>query len=85
MQILFVHGMGRTSLSGAPMLFYLRENGYLTNSFGYSAALSDFESIQNRLGRKITQIATQGEYVLIGHSLGGVLIRNALNNLPETS
>ncbi len=82
MQILFVHGMGRSPLSGAPMLFYLRKRGYTTNTFGYSAALENFASIRNRLCRKIMQIAAQGEYVLIGHSLGGVLIRSALCELP---
>lgn len=85
MQILFVHGMGRTPLSGAPLLFYLRKNGYSTNTFGYSASFSDFESISDSLGRKITEIASQGEYVLIGHSLGGVLLRSALAKLPDTS
>jgi pimeloyl-ACP methyl ester carboxylesterase len=85
MQILFVHGMGRTPLSGAPMLFYLRKNGYSANIFGYSAAVENFASIRARLCRKITQIAAQGEYVLIGHSLGGVLLRSALSELPETS
>ena len=85
MQILFVHGMGRTPLSGAQQLFYLHKNGYSINTFGYSAAFADFDSIRNKLGRKITQIAAQGEYVLIGHSLGGVLLRSALNNLPKTS
>jgi pimeloyl-ACP methyl ester carboxylesterase len=85
MQILFVHGMGRTPLSGAPLLFYLRKNGYSTSTYGYSAALTDFNSIRNRLRRKIIQIASQGEYVLIGHSLGGVLLRSALSELPENS
>lgn len=84
MQILFVHGMGRSPLSGAPLLFSLRKNGYSTNTFGYSAALTDFASIQHRLCQKISKIAAQGEVVLIGHSLGGVLIRSALSNLPQT-
>lgn len=85
MQILFIHGMGRTPLSGAPLLLYLRTRGYSTNSFGYSAALENFASICDRLCRKITHIAAQGEYVLIGHSLGGVLLRSALSELPVAS
>jgi hypothetical protein len=84
MQILFVHGMGRTPLSGAPLLLNLRKQGYATNSFGYSAAIENFSSIRDRLSRKITQVAAQGEYVLIGHSLGGVLLRGALSELPST-
>ena len=85
MQILFVHGMGRTPLSGVPLLLYLRKNGYSTNTFGYSAAFTDFDLIRNKLARQITKIAAQGEYVLIGHSLGGVLLRSALSILPKTS
>jgi pimeloyl-ACP methyl ester carboxylesterase len=85
MQILFVHGMGRTPLSGAPLLFYFRKNGYATNTFAYSTALADFTSIRDRLCQKITQLASQGEYVLIGHSLGGVLLRSALSELPATN
>jgi hypothetical protein len=46
------------------------------------ATFEDFPSIKNRLARKITEIAKQDEYVLIGHSLGGVLIRGALAALP---
>ena len=85
MQILFVHGMGRTPLSGALLLFNLRKNGYSSSIFGYSAALENFASIHDRLCRKIVQIAAQGDYVLIGHSLGGVLLRSALSELPMTS
>ena len=85
MQILFVHGMGRTPLSGATLLWYLRRKGYSVNIFAYSTALENFDSIRDRLWRKISQIAAQGEYVLIGHSLGGVLLRSALSELPLTS
>lgn len=85
MQILFVHGMGRSPLSGAPMLYRLRKRGYAANIFGYSTALENFATIRARLCRKISHIAAQGEYVLIGHSLGGVLLRSALSELPETS
>ena len=85
MHILFVHGMGRTPMSGAPLLFYLRKKGYSTTSFAYFAALESFVPIRDRLCRKIEQIAAQGDYVLIGHSLGGVLLRGALSNLPEHS
>lgn len=85
MQILFVHGMGRTPLSGATMLYRLRKQGYVANIFGYSTALENFDAIRDRLCRKITQVAAQGEYVLIGHSLGGVLLRSALSGLPATN
>jgi len=83
MHILFVHGMGRTPLSGVPILVRLRANGYTTGVFGYSAAFRCFDSIRDRLIRRVIQIASQGDYALVGHSLGGVLLRDALAKLPK--
>lgn len=83
MNVLFVHGMGRTPLSGLPVLLRLRMNGLTTSTFGYSTALHDFDAISKRLSRRICQISERGEYMLIGHSLGGVLIRQAIHELPS--
>ena len=83
MLVLFVHGMGRSPLSGWPMLYRLRRAGCRTVTFGYMAAAESFESIKRRLGSKISKLATGEPYFLVGHSLGGVLIRAALNSLPE--
>ena len=82
MQALFVHGMGRSPLSGFPMLWRLKKHGIKTSSFFYSVTFESFASIENRLRSKILQVASQGDYVLLGHSLGGVLIRSALASLP---
>lgn len=82
MRVLFVHGMGRSPLSGWPMLRCLRRHGLHTSTFGYVVAFEDFASIRNRLAKRIQDMAAFGEYVLIGHSLGGVLLRAALNSLP---
>ena len=83
MHVLFVHGMGRTPISGMPILFRLRANGYTVSVFGYSTAVNDFDAIRNRLRVRIIQMASQGDYVLVGHSLGGVLLRSALRDLPH--
>ena len=82
MQALFVHGMGRTPLSGFPLLWRLRQRGISTHGFFYSVTFQSFRAISQRLQRKIAIVAAQGEYVLIGHSLGGVLIRDAVAALP---
>lgn len=83
MQALFVHGMGRSPLSGWPMLRRLRRAGLRTGSFGYVVALETFPAIQARLEKRISAVAADGDYVLIGHSLGGVLMRAALGALGE--
>ena len=83
MQALFVHGMGRSPLSGFPMLWRMKRRGIKVRSFFYTVTFQDFSSIQQRLAKKIEQVAAKGDYVLVGHSLGGVLIRGALASLAE--
>lgn len=83
MHVLFVHGMGRSPLSGWPLLRQLRRAGMQTRSFGYAVSLEDFARIRARLATRIEALAAEGDYLLIGHSLGGVLIRSALGCLPE--
>ena len=83
MQALFVHGMGRTHFSGLPMLWRMRKHGISTSSFFYSVTFEDFPSIVNRLRQRVVNVANRDEYVLIGHSLGGVIIRSVLASLPE--
>lgn len=83
MRVLFVHGMGRTPLSGWPLLHRLRQAGLRTATFGYTTTFENFDAIKLRLISKVTKIANSESYILVGHSLGGVLIRAALNALPE--
>lgn len=79
---LFIHGMGRTSLSGWPLLRLLRRAGLVTRTFGYSVAFENFDAIVVRLRTRISLLAATDDYIVIGHSLGGVLLRAALNSLP---
>ncbi len=83
MQALFVHGMGRSPVSAIPLLWRLKRQNISPSWFFYSVTFQNFPSITKRLQKKIVAIAQKGDYVLIGHSLGGVLIRNALATLPE--
>ena len=84
MQVLFVHGMGRSPLSGWPMLRELRRRGCTPATFGYMVALESFDAITRRLADRLSKLASQGEYVVVGHSLGGVLLRAALGDLPPS-
>lgn len=65
------------------MLYRLRRAGWRTETFGYVAAAESFDSIKRRLVLRISKLAVGEPYFLVGHSLGGVLIRAALNSLPE--
>jgi len=82
MQALFIHGMGRTPLSGWGLLRKLRSRGIETSTFGYATAFQNFAQISSRLSSQIVRLAADGEYILIGHSLGGLLLRSALAALP---
>jgi hypothetical protein len=82
MHAFFVHGMGRSPLSGLPMLWRLRRNGFSVSTFGYMVSVEKFDRIKRRLRAAIEKTASRGDYVVIGHSLGGVLLRAALNDLP---
>lgn len=84
MQALFVHGMGRTPLSGWPLLRRLRRSGLDTHTFAHWVSRHSFARIVEQLGAQLARIAHDGEYVLIGHSLGGVLLREALRTAPAT-
>lgn len=83
LQVLFVHGMGRSPISGWPLLWRLKRVDLETSTFGYAVTISDFSEIVDRLMSRIDQLARQGDYALIGHSLGGVLLRAAIAKLPS--
>lgn len=78
MEVLFVHGMGRTRRSARPMLRTLAKSGLTTSTFGYSVILETFDAIRLRLETRLHELSELGDYVLVGHSLGGVLLRAAL-------
>ena len=85
MQALFVHGMGRTPLSGWPMLRHLKLARIQVSTFGYMAGVEAFARIEARLCKRLAALASKGEYIVIGHSLGGLLLRAAVNSLhPNT-
>jgi len=77
--------MGRTPLSGLPLLWRLRRSGVAAQAFGYATFFEDFAHIEQRLAARIGSLAKRGDYVLIGHSLGGVLIRAAMRSTRAPS
>jgi hypothetical protein len=90
MRILLVHGLWRTPLSFARLARRLRRQGHATEQFGYAAVAESYPRIVDRLARRLELIAraetAEAErtprlahgYVVVGHSLGGVLLRAAL-------
>ena len=82
MRLLLVHGMGRTPLSLSRLTRFLRGRGYRPERLGYLAAVEGFERIRARVRRRLEVLALAGEpYAVIGHSLGGLVLRAALSGL----
>jgi hypothetical protein len=71
-----VHGMGRTPVSMALLALRLRRAGFATALFGYSVTFEKYSACLGRLQRFID--ARARPCVLIGHSLGGVLLRSVI-------
>jgi hypothetical protein len=82
-KVLFVHGMGRTSASGWLLLRQLRRAGHETATFGYTVSTQGFDDITKRLAAKVGAMCAAGEVALVGHSLGGVLLRAAMHSLTS--
>ena len=80
MRALLVHGMGRTPVSMMTLAYALRRGGIEPSHFGYSAAFESVDRILGRLHQRL-EAEVDGEYVGIGHSLGGLLLRAAIADL----
>lgn len=84
MEVLLVHGLGRTPLSMALLAWSLAREGHRPRVFGYLAAAEPHERIVERLAARLRGMAARDEEVgLVGHSLGGLLLREALAQAPE--
>lgn len=80
---ILVHGLGRTPLSMALMAARLRRRGFQTASFGYLAAVERYATCLGRLHKFIAARSGVGPYIVIGHSLGAVLLRGVLPRLAH--
>jgi hypothetical protein len=80
-EAVLVHAIGRTPLSMLLLAGRLRRAGIRCHVFGYAAGFESFDRIATRLARRLRSVAAR-PYVAVGHSLGGVLLRAALNALP---
>lgn len=94
MRVFLIHGMGRTPASMAWLALRLRWAGHQTRLFGYSVTLESLDQIAERFLAHVCQTLEQdraeaGEsetdpipYAVVGHSLGNIITRMNLGQLP---
>lgn len=83
MDLVLIHGMGRTPLSLLRLSRRLRRAGHHPILFGYSPTLETLPGATVRLVKLIERRVDTTHYALVGHSLGTVLIRSALGQLAK--
>jgi pimeloyl-ACP methyl ester carboxylesterase len=83
MDVVLIHGMGRTPLSMLRLRRRLRRAGHRAILFGYSPTFESLDGATARLVRLIGRRVRSPRYALVGHSLGAVIIRNALGRLRD--
>ena len=83
MRVILVHGLGRSRLSLLLLAHRLCRSGHTPELFPYSALMETHERIVSRLVTRLRGLAAKGEEVgLVGHSFGGLLLREALAAAP---
>jgi hypothetical protein len=77
-RVLLVHGLGRTPVSFVRLGRALQREGCVTASFPYAAFAQSVESIVGRLAARLDALAGASDFAVVGHSLGGLLLRAAI-------
>lgn len=81
---ILIHGMGRTPLAMLVLAARLRAAGFRPVLFGYSVTFETWDGCLARLEKFLGRHTSTGDFILVGHSLGSVLIRAALPKLARS-
>ncbi len=79
-RVLLVHGIWNAKLWLAPFAMHLRREGLAPELFGYDSVWRDPDKAGDRL---IARLRRQPVELLVGHSLGGLVILEALRRAPD--
>lgn len=82
MHVILIHGMGRTQVSMALLARRLRAAGHEVASFGYFVTRDALDVIAHRFAGFVREHAQGAPFAVVGHSLGNVITRLALPELP---
>jgi len=80
--VILVHGIWMTGLELRPLAWRLRRCGYRTRILRYPSLHRSLKENARRLAERVRQ---QGDSIvhLVGHSLGGLVVLQALQDQPE--
>lgn len=78
---ILIHGMGRTPIAMSILAARLRAANIRPHLFGYSVTFERWDDCIQRLENFITKRVKTNEYIIVGHSLGAILMRAVLPNL----
>jgi predicted alpha/beta hydrolase family esterase len=76
--VVLLHGMGRSFLSMVLLGHRLKRRGYETHLFGYRPRRPTLDDLSRTLRSYVHERVRAPLYHLIGHSLGNIIVRNAL-------
>ncbi len=79
--MLLVHGLWRTPICMLGLGRRLRADGHAVRQFAYLTIAESYDRIVTRLAAQLTSMAAAGPYAVVGYSLGGVLLRDALSRI----
>jgi hypothetical protein len=83
MNVLLIHGQGRTTNAMRILGFRLHNREYQVRYFRYYTRWERFAQIAVRLTETIKTFPQDEPYALIGHSMGGLLARATLPSLTD--
>jgi len=81
MEVILLHGMCRTRASMLLLGMRLKRAGHRVHFFSYVAARDSLEQATARLAELVARRISPRPYVLVGHSLGSMIIRHATRRL----
>lgn len=84
--VVLVHGLMRTSLSMRPLKSYLEQHGYRVYRYSYPSARYSIQEHAVYLNQFLDKLLAQNPGVkihFITHSLGGIIVREALAKRPK--
>jgi pimeloyl-ACP methyl ester carboxylesterase len=76
--VLLLHGLGRSPRLFRPMVEALRAAGYEAVAIGYPSLTKDIDGHAAQLNRLLDRVEGVGRVSFVTHSLGGIVLREAL-------